>query len=243
MSVGLRGVAVLAAGFVLAGIARGEVVFPKVTYSYTTTEVLAGTESPSNMSPGVIEPGEGVRITISMTWDQAIGSTGTFSTFFGPVAGKVVGWKYSNFTFIPPMEFIDHSIENPGSIDDVVAGPGFKATMALAFLTPNLDVETIDPSGVPANTFTPLVSFTWIPGDFTPRTVDWYAADHGLAGGATGIGHAFTVQHPGPGGVPILDTGIGRADFGKPPSIVVVPAPGVLGMGFVASLVASLRRR
>jgi hypothetical protein len=225
----------------LSGSASAQIVLPHATYTYTMTEVLAGTSTPSNMSPGVIEPGEGVRFTINMSWDEPIGASGTFGTFFGPVSGQVVGWRYSNFTFICPTEFTDHTIDDPGSIGAIAAATGFNASMSLAFLTPNLDVESTSLFGVPVNQFQPLVSFTWTPGVYTPRTVNWYVADHGLAGGATGIGHAFVVQHQNQGGATISDIAAALSNFAPAPSVVIVPAPASLVL--LASGAMAMTRR
>jgi hypothetical protein len=211
----------------------------RVQYTWEWSEVLANSATPSVATPGVIDPTEGVRLTLHALMTPDVGQSVTYvPPPIGPGTGTVYCWG-GNDTILrggPASE---------GVFSLPVAANGFLAESFLALSSTELLFGVVNDSilgSLPTNTSNPvqgLISFTWTPAVYSPRTVSFSSEDP-LGGGSA---NQMLVRYgTGPTGAPLLTATGAIANHGPGTGgIPIVPGPGaavVLVMGL-----AGWRRR
>lgn len=204
-----------------------------ITHSWTTTEVLAASNTPVTNPNGVIELGEGMRLSVTISYTPPFGTVVTFQaplgTFTGPVEGLASAW---------------FSLQGFGGVQGTWTGfemgPGLfgyagEPSKGGTFLQ---GCVIADPN--PPNATNPIVnawSQVWTPASYAPRTVTF----NGLQ-----PANLFSALH--------VRTGInssGQPVYGSWPvpvqyastQIQIAPAPGTITILAAAALTAACRRR
>lgn len=227
----------VAAMFLAAGSAQAQEL---ASYSLTFTEVVAGTNTPVASPNGLIEPGEGARLSLTIEFSPPVGSTITYTPPPLPGTGTVAGLASIVVDLLsqPSSPGTWNSVGRPAAwtLGDAgnpdLNGVGWQNAGAGQFVLP----------GQTANATNPVSNIwfgVWNPASYAPRSVTWQSA----AGQGPNDHTTILVQHGvGPTGNPLyVSRAINPGQFG---SVVVpiVPAPGigavVLGGGCLA-----LRRR
>jgi hypothetical protein len=191
----------------------------QVQYAWEWSEVLAGTATPSSATPGVIDPTEGVRLTLHALMTPDVGQMVSY-TMFGDGLGTapVHSWGLSFTT-------LRGGIGTAGAFTLPQTASGFQ-NLNFDVLSPGvirfdaISEWLVPPGTVPTNTSNPvqgLISFTWTPSDYSQRTVSFVSEDP-ITGGApnqllvlTQSGspllwwaEAIPNHGPGTGGIPIV---------------------------------------
>jgi len=229
------------AAFTLAGLPAAAAAQEFITYSWTWSEVLANTSTPVSSPNGLIEPGEGVRLALTIQVTPGIGSPVTYQSPPGPGSGtlaaigsiffdllgtNVNGGQWSVF-----RRQSSWNLGNPGT-----GQPGGSLTSASAgqfILTSIPDSRN------------PVVNVwiaTWTPGVYDPRVAS-FQSQGAVAGG--GNHSAILIQYgedPNTGDPLYVGRFIGGI-FGNSGPIPVVPAPAATVVLALAALAASKRRR
>jgi len=229
----------------LAGLSAAATGQESITYSWTWTEVLAGSSTPVAVSNGLIEPGEGARLALTATITPGIGSVVTYvpppqpgfgtlaglgSLFFDLLGSNANGGQWSVIR------------RNPGGIN---WGLGPAGTGQPSGDLVSAGVGQFVLPGAIVNGTNPVVNIwaaTWTPDGFAARTVSFQSA----AAAASGGNHSAILIQYGDDPNSQKPLVVGRVVdgiFGNSGPIPVVPAPGgamILGLG---ALVASRRRR
>lgn len=229
-------------GCYLAVLSAGHAEPPKVVHTLSWVEVYAGTTTPVTNPDGVIGPGEGALLTVSIAFTPAVG---TVIEFEHPVQGSapVLGLMNTYFNLVPE----DFSIQPHGTWNHFATAPHFTLEGipamfpgSLYFITPH------QPPGPglwypsPANPIENLFSVVWTPDIYVHSTAIFEMV---RIGGPHGT-HLYVDRgfHPTTGNTlrgwanatPIWDSAV----------IPIVPAPGAL-VAFAAAIggAACNRRR
>lgn len=210
------------------------------TYTLTFVEVVAGTNAPVVSPNGLLEPGEAVRLAVSVEFSPGVGSTIAYTPPPPPGVGTVAGLASMVIDLLsqPSSAGTWNSIGRaaPWSLGDAGTptgdGSGVQNAGAGQFVLP----------GQTANSTNPISSIwfgVWNPASYAPRSVTWQIAegqgpsDHTSILVQTGVGPTGSPQY--------ISRFINPGQFG---SVVVpiVPAPGV-GAVVLSGLVAAARRK
>lgn len=205
----------------------------RVQYTWTWSEVLANTATPSNSTPGVIDPTEGVRLTLHALMTPDVGQTVTYTPPPGSGSGTVHSWG-GNETVIMG------GLGAEGTYEFLSAALGFApmSLTQLTALTANVGVESNWSLGQqPLSTANPvqgLLSVTWTPSVYSSRVVSFTSYSPSVSGFADGM----LVQYgTGPTGSPLLTATRAIPDHGLGTGgIPIVPGPGgaaVIGLGMM----------
>jgi len=222
--------------------AQAQTTYVPGIFTWSHTEVLAGTAAPSSMSPGVIEPGEGVRFALRLSFSPPVGTTVAYMGGTGPGTGELTAWLGSIFDFIGDSgaEGIFALLEAPP-----LMGASLQ-TLSTSSVAVSVGQSPLNPVGVfnTSSTFEPFVSFTWTPQSYEPRTVSF------LSRGplAQFIDRVLIRYGTGPTGLPLYVAPITPTNhtIGIEPQtdpIRIVPSPpGVLAFAAIATLLSGRRR-
>lgn len=212
---------------VACGQARSQpsAVGASVTYTLSASEVDRVTHLPSSATPGMIDPSEAVRLTLSLQFSPPVGSTVAYVPASPPPgSGSVIGWANSLVDLLGNGDTI-------GTFTARVAAPGFDPTQGFAnpgnivglgaashfFSTGQGQQSTANPIG-------DLLTFVWVPASQTPRTVSFITSTMPAVSGLDhGLGLLLTPTQPFPVRVP----GGSVVHIGTGP-IVIVPVPATL---------------
>ncbi|MFN0134391.1 MAG: hypothetical protein ACKVW3_17900 [Phycisphaerales bacterium] len=219
-----------------SALAQGELV----TSSLRFAEVLAGTSTPVASPNGLIEPGEGVRLILDVSFSPSVGSTTTYPTPPPPGIGTIAGLAEVLFDlrggataqgtwssiFRPPEWRIGGAgVPQAGGTELAAAAVG-------QFILP----------GATANAMNPIPSIwqgTWTPASYAARSVTWQSAAAVASGGNP---TSLYIQYDVVQGQPQYISKYVPGQFG---SVVVpiVPAPGVGLVLLAGGLMAARRKR
>lgn len=257
--VNIRCVMAVFAAAGLACSASGQEIF-KITYSWS--EVAAGTTTPATGplgGNGVVDPGEGARISISINilknGQNAIGQTTTYATPPAPGTGVIAGlgsFLYNLFADAPGAtagtwthrgfpSFVSGANNWAGTTVGLVVAGGIENFGTGQFLAP----------GATANATNPLAAFysaTWNPADYVPRTVRFRVSEgvYVPTGQVNGVIVRYDIARPDPNDpstwYDLYATKFFGADYGAGAEIPVAPAPG-LGLPLLAALAFCRRNR
>lgn len=220
----------------LAAVANAQPA--SVHFAWTWSEVLANTATPSTATPGVIDPTEGVRLTLHAEMVPGIGSPVTIQ--FPPSAGT--GTIYA---FVGNATELLGSSGALGRFSLLSVVPGFVTDPIGSVLGTNLIVHATNNVvlGQPVNLSNPidgLLSLTWTPESYEARTVSFTSRDALVAGDANGV---YARYGTSPSGSPLLGSAraLGVHGIGTG-AIPIVPAPAGLIL-FAAAAFAGRRKR
>ncbi|MFN0132059.1 MAG: hypothetical protein ACKVW3_05950 [Phycisphaerales bacterium] len=229
-------VSILAAcGAASIAFAQGELVTSNLRFA----EVVAGTSTPVASPNGLIEPGEGVRLILDVSFSPPVGSSTTYPTPPPPGVGTIAGLSEVLFDLLgePAAQGTWSSIFRP--LEWRIGGPGVPQAGGTELRAAAVGQAIF--AGQTANATNPIPAIwqgTWTPASYTTRNVTWRSAG-ALAGGNNTT--SLYIQYDIVQGQPQYISKYVPGQFG---SVVVpiVPAPGfgaiVLGGGCLA-----LRRR
>jgi hypothetical protein len=205
-----------------------------VTLAWSTQEIVAATGAPSSLSPGVIEPGEGVHINLDISFAPPVG---TQFQWQGQTA-TVLGWGYGLWQIIGDGATL-------GTFSRFALPAGIETLPALTSFVAH-DVGTIqvfqppllwEPGTInPSNPFPNLLSFDWVPSTYAPRTV----AFHSENGITAAVENALALHVDGQS---LVMPGSIVAIHGSTGSIVIVPAPAAAPALLLASFLRRKRLR
>lgn len=213
----------------------------RVQYTWEWSEVFAGTAIPSPATPGVIDPTEGVRLTLNALMVPGVGQAVTYvPPPLGPGTGVVHSWG-GNETVV------QGSAGSEGLFELMSVAAGFSQIMLapLGATSVRVGVEALWGSGQPLNTSNPvqgLLSFTWTPQSYSPRTVSFGS----VSPASSGFVDVMIVRYgTGPTGAPLLTGTAAIANHGPGTGgIPIVPGPGGMSVLLAgAAVLAGPRRR
>lgn len=204
---------------------------------WTATEVLAHSSTPSGMSPGVVEVGEGVRFTLSAHLTPDIGTPVQLSS---GQAATVVGWGSS-------WPVIRGTNQLGGTFDAVSAAEHFSVENELpggpilwtAAVYANVLVNPSAPINA-ANPVTDLLAVTWTPSDYSARPVTFIFEDYPATEPAANFA---VVSYESPPGHLVYRPAIVGGTHSGPQTVMLVPTPGTLGVAGVGAVAGARRRR
>jgi len=211
-------------------------------YSLQVREVDRVTGALSPATPGVIDPSEAVRFGVSVSFSPIVGTVVNYVPANPPPGtGPIVGWGATALQLIGQGG-------TEGSFSSFVAAPNFQAVGAFP-MPGGLDYFGAFSPGIllnsgvvnQVNPIDDLISFTWTPSDYSPRSVNFRTAAPQGGQGHHQIG--VRVTYPGgvegnlAGEVPPISISYAVAD------IIIVPAPGVCVVAGGGLAVISRRRR
>lgn len=238
----LRAALALCSAAAIAAPAHGQ---ETITYSWTWSEVLANTSTPVAAPNGMVEPGEGARLALTVTISPGIGTPATYQPppppGFGTIAGlgsvffDLLGTNANGGTWGAIRR-------NPGGVNWGLgpAGTGLPtgdlvSAGAGQFVLPGAIINSANPV---AN----IWSGTWTPADHTPRTAGFQSA----AAAASGGNHSSILIQYGHDPKPQKPLVVGRfidGIFGNSGPIPIVPAPAGLALLCVSALALARRGR
>ncbi|MBL9032930.1 MAG: hypothetical protein JNM80_14635 [Phycisphaerae bacterium] len=223
------------AGLVAASAALGQ--GPLATHSWSFVEVVAGTNTPVAAPDGILQPGEAARLSLSVAFSPAVGSTMTYTpppgSGVGTVAGlggvlfDILGSANSQGTWSFNVRAPAFSLGQAG--DELAGGTGRTNAGAQQFLLPGQTANSSNPVSA-------IWSMVWTPASFSPRTVTW----QGAAASSSPSAHTGLLIQFDP--VPSYVGVYIPAQFGSV-SVPIVPAPGVGAVALVGAAALMRRRR
>jgi hypothetical protein len=224
----------------VAGLASAASAQETVTYTLSFVEVQAGTNTPVANPNGVVEPGEGARVQVSVNITPGIGSNATYTPPPAPGTGTIAGLGsiFFDLTQSNAQGGTWNNIGratgwNLGSGGTGNAGGGLDAAQAGQFVLP----------GSVANSTNPVANIwrgVWTPSTYANRTVTFTS----VAAAAGGANHSSILIQYGvdPDGNPQYVGKFVGGVFGNV-NIPVVPSPSSLALLGLGGLVAGRRRR
>ncbi|MFN0131598.1 MAG: hypothetical protein ACKVW3_03550 [Phycisphaerales bacterium] len=245
---GILAASAVVLGFGLSIESRGQ---ESVSYQLAWSETIANSNQPVPSPNGLIEPGEGVRIYLTVTVSPGVGSTvpysqpapggigkvaGLGSIFFDLIGTNVNGGSWSNFTRNPAS--------NPGGVPGmgnwtiggftVESNGNLTAVQAGQFVLPGSTAQM-------ANPVVNIFRGTWTPGNYLPRL----ASMQSQGAAAAPMQHSSILIETGldPNGDPMYTGKYIAGQFGNTGTIPIVPVPGVGLVLAVAAGVGAARRR
>jgi hypothetical protein len=209
-----------------------------VTFDWVTTEVLANSTTPSLLSPGLIEPGEALRMSLRAAFTPDVGSNVQWVVSPGFPA-TIAGFGGTGYRLL-------HQGDVAGAFTHFQAAEGFVYS---ATSPPNLmifvAVLSVPPTGPnSANPLEGVFSFTWTPSSYAPRAVSFSGEPLVTT---TGIVNGLHIPRR-PERPDLRHVGIAGTfpDFGgtynPTPPILIVPAPASLAVLLAGTLVKRRRR-
>ncbi|MBL9030369.1 MAG: hypothetical protein JNM80_01505 [Phycisphaerae bacterium] len=211
-----------------------------MTSSWRFAEVLAGTGTPVASPNGLIDPGEGVRLILDVSFSPPVGSTVIYNPPPPPGVGTVAGLAEVFFDLLggPTAQ---------GTWSNIVRAPGWAIGSSGGSQAGGAEIrgaavgQFILP-GATANAANPITAAwqgTWTPTSYATRTVTWQSRPAvGSGGNATSLLIQFGVL---PTGEPQYVGTFVAGQFGSV-AVPIVPAPGV-GVVALAGAAALVRRR
>jgi hypothetical protein len=212
-------------------------------YSLTVREIDRVTGAPSAATPGVIDPTEAVRFGLNVSFTPPIGRIVSYSPANPPPGtGAVAGWAGTALQLVGQGG-------TDGTFTRTGLAPGFQPVVTIpkpggldyfGAFSPALVLNT----GEPINQANPIVDFigiTWIPTDYTPRSVSFFTRDP-----SEGLAHHIGLRITIPGGPQVYLSCFvpaGSITHGQSGPITIVPAPGSLIVIAAGSACAGRRRR
>ncbi|MBL9030393.1 MAG: hypothetical protein JNM80_01625 [Phycisphaerae bacterium] len=228
----------LAAMCLAAGSAQAQEI---ASYSLTFTEVVAGTNTPVASPNGLIEPGEGARLSLTIEFSPPVGSTITYTPPPLPGTGTVAGLASIVVDLLsqPASPGTWNSIGRPAAwtLGDAgspnINGSEWQDAGAGQFVLPGQTANSTNP-------VSNIWSGVWSPASYAPRSVTWQSA----AGQGSDDHTTILVQHGvGPTGSPLyVSRAIIPGQFGSV-IVPIVPAPGVGVVALGGAAWLSRRRR
>lgn len=229
----------------LAGLPAAAAAQVSITYSWTWSEVLAHSSTPVSSPNGLIEPGEGARLSLTTTITPGIGSTVTYTPPPAPGFGRLAGLGRVHF------DLLGSGALGGGwsSISRTSAGfnwgwgePGTGQPSG-DLLSAQAGQYVFQGSvAIPDNPIIGIWRGTWTPADYTPRL----AAFQSTAAAAAGPNHSAVLieygEDPSPQG-PFYVGSFVPGLFGNTGPIPIVPAPASPVLLCLCGLAAARRRR
>lgn len=214
-----------------AAAARGQEAL--ATHLWTFVEVATGTNTPVGAPDGILQPGESARLTLSVSFTPAVGSTITYTpppgTGVGTVAGlgsvffDILGGPGSQGTWSFHQRAAGFPIGGPGS--ELPGGTGRTGAGADQLSVSNT-----------TNPVDAIWSMVWTPASYSSRAVMWQGAPS--ASSPNAHSSLFVQVGPGPNYIGLFIPG----QFGSV-SIPIVPAPGMGAFALVGVAALGRRRR
>jgi len=228
----------------LAGLPAAGIAQDSITYSWAWFEVVANTSTPVSSPNGMVEPGEGVRLSLTALITPGIGSVVTYQSPPPPGYGRLAGLSLVYFDLLgTSVSGGTWSVNrrNPGGVNWALGPPG--TPEANGNLSAGAAGQFILPGAI-ANSTNPVNNIwvmTWTPSDYTSRSASFQSqAAAASQGNHSGILIEYGEDpHQDPQYVGRFIDGV----FGNSSPIPIVPAPGaavLLGLGLLA---ATGRRR
>lgn len=212
-----------------------------ITYSWMYREVLAGTNTPVPSPNGLIEPGEAVRLELSVGFTPAVGATILYSPPPGTGMGTVAGLNEILFDLVGTG-----SAQGVWSLVERAPGWGIggagSVTSGGTVIEDAAAGQLILP-GQTANGANPVSAIwigVWNPSSFVPRSVTWTSMPYFPGSTITCSLTVLTGQTAA--GEPIYTNKWVPGQFGSV-MVPIVPAPGLGATLLVGGMLASRRRR
>jgi uncharacterized protein (TIGR03382 family) len=222
----------------LAGTAFAAQAQEMVTFSWAFTEVLANTTTPVANPNGLIEPGEGAELRLSVSFTPAVGGAITYTPPPGTGNGTVGGLASiffdlsasagHNGTFHNITRLGAWGIGGVGSIE----ANGVTAAQAGQFPLPGQTAN-------PANPINNIWRVRWTPNSYENRVVTFTA---GKAAASSGTGAGLYIEYGGDPEDPAYVSKQVAGNFGSA-QITVIPSPSSLALLGLGGLVVGRRRR
>ncbi|MFN0133391.1 MAG: hypothetical protein ACKVW3_12800 [Phycisphaerales bacterium] len=233
-----------------AGLAQTAHAQENIICTLTWAEVLAGSNVPVPTPNGVIEPGEGVRISVKATITPGIGSTATYTPPPPPGVGTIAGFGFIYLDLIQThalggtwSHITRNAAANPGGIPgggNWTIGSGGSPQMD-GSLTALLAGQFVLP-GTAANSVNPVQNLwrgTWTPSSYSPRTAS-FQSERAINGEEnSGILIQYGVD---PSGAPLYAGKFVPSVMGNTGPIPIVPGPGGLVLLAMGAATAGSRR-
>jgi hypothetical protein len=216
-----------------AAVACGIQTQVSLDYSFSMTEVHAGTNVPVSSPNGVIEPGEAVLFRLTVSFTPPVGTVIPGLPPPSTVAG--LSWFFFHFGSLAGGHegTWSHLALAPGWQGRGVGSPsGWLEAELYQF---PLAGQTADPQNPVVNGW----SQVWTPNSYAPRTINWLAQPAAF-GGWGGI-FVETGTHP-QGGPLYTPVNTFQAPSHLFP-VTIIPGPGSFAIGLWAGALASRRRR
>ncbi|MBL9032902.1 MAG: hypothetical protein JNM80_14495 [Phycisphaerae bacterium] len=229
-----------AAGLVLASMPT--MAQDQVTYSFSFTEVDAFTNVAIANPNGLIDIGEGARLTLNVSFTPAVGSTTTYPAPPPPGTGTVAGLGsiffdlYGANNASGTWSFMQQgggwALGGAGTPN--ASGSAVSAIQAGQFIAPGQGPN-------PANPVNTIWSGVWVPAVYSARTVTFSSYSASASGGLhSSILVRFGVD--GSGNPLYVGKWVG-ASWGRVNVPIAVPAPGVGLVACGLALAVGRRRR
>jgi MYXO-CTERM domain-containing protein len=212
---------------------------PELVATLAWTEVYAGTNTPVANPNGILEPGEGALLRVSVAF-TAVGTAAPFQFPAPGGVGEIAG--LNNFLFHLDAPLSGGSWTHPASV------PGFSAQIGIAHPAGLLLARALQPWPPPGampiatNPIEDVWQAVWTPDSYEPRLVDFSMRTPGSVHGPTPP-RLFIVYGTDPTtGAPLLGYG-DTVPTWDALQVPVVPGPGaaLALMGFAA--LGGMRRR
>jgi hypothetical protein len=213
---------------------------PELVATLAWTEVYAGTNTPVANPNGILEPGEGALLRVSVAF-TAVGTAAPFQFPAPGGVGEIAG--LNNFLFHLDAPLSGGSWTHPASV------PGFSADLGIAHPAGLLLARALQPWPPPGampiatNPIEDVWQAVWTPDSYEPRLVDFSMRTPGSVHGPTPP-RLFIVYGTDPTtGAPLLGYGYTVPTWDTLQIPVVIPAPGTaLALLGLAGIAASRRR-
>jgi hypothetical protein len=222
----------------LAGTAAMAQAQEMVNFNWSFIEVVANTTTPVPASNGVIDPGEGAELRLSVSFTPAVGSSVSYTPPPGTGTGSLGGLASiffdlsasggHNGTFHNITRLGAWGIGGVGSIE----ANGVTAAQAGQFPLPGQTAN-------PANPINNIWRVRWTPTSYENRVVTFTAAK---AAASSGTGAALYIDYNNDPEDPAYIAVNAGANFGSA-QITVVPAPASIALLGLGGMVALRRRR
>jgi len=213
-----------------------------IGYTWTWSEVNAGTSTPVAVSNGQIDPGEGARLSLTATITPGIGSPATYQAPPAPGSGTIAGLGSVFFDlFGTNANGGTWSVNRRatgwalGGIGDPQANGDLTAGSAGQFVLPGFIALSTNP-------VVGIWAMTWTPADYSARTASFQSA----AAAAGGANHSSILIQYGEDpntGDPLYVGRFVNGNFGGSGNIPIVPSPASLALLGLGGLAAARRRR
>lgn len=221
----------IVAGTVMVPIASLFAQTPHFDFTLDWIEVQAETATPVGNPDGLLSPGEGALVRLSIGFSPSVGSPVSFQEPFPGGSGTVAAFASTSFNLIATAAL-------GGTWSSLQPSPGF--TIGLGFAAPDgsLVASLVTQPSPPANRENPLSHIwaaVWTPSSYQARQVSFLADPGDIDSGRPRL-YAAT------GGNPAYGFAYG-SDASTPLQISVVPAPSAAVLLLMSSMACARRRR
>jgi hypothetical protein len=160
--------------FAMPTVAAAQIhpVVGEVIHQWNFVQVHAGTNTPVANQNGLLEPGEGLRMELTISFTPEVGTLVNWGSYPPPGSGTVAGLATVFFE-------LENNGDASGQWSHRSIAPGWIGSTGIpqpSGALSHLQIGQVANSAAPANPANPIENVwqgVWTPDSYTPRTVTW----------------------------------------------------------------------